>query len=239
MSTERRRTILHVRDLTRTYGTGALAKTVLQGVSLRLASGEVAAVCGPSGSGKTTLLNLIGTLDRPDSGELWLDGKPLHLASPEDRETVRRRELGFVFQEFGLLPGLTAQENVEMALLLEEDSRARRRIRAATALASVGLHAHAERFPHELSGGQKQRVGVARAIVKRPKLVLADEPTANLDSQTALALIALFRELAECQGLAFLIATHDARVLEAAEGRFTLNDGVLIPHGTALTGDRS
>ena len=227
MSIERGRTILEVHGITKAYGAGSLAKIVLHGVSFAVAAGELAAICGPSGSGKTTLLNIIGTLDRADSGEIWLDGDPLHLISREEHEAVRRCDIGFVFQELGLLPNLTARENVEMALLLENGTRASRRARANAALASVGLHEHAGRFPHELSGGQKQRVGIARAIVKRPKLVIADEPTANLDSQNAFALISLIRALAQSEGTAFLIATHDARLLEAATSCFTLRDGVL------------
>lgn len=208
-------------------GVGPTRHEVLREVSLSVSGGQLAAVLGPSGSGKTTLLNVLGTLDRADSGEVWLGGVPVHLLSATDCEPLRRRHIGFVFQDFALLPTLTAAENVELALLLEDPARRQRRLRALAALREVGLAEHARRFPHELSGGQKQRVGIARALVKRPSLILADEPTANLDSATAFELIAAFRALAQSTAAALLVATHDGRLLDAADRRFALRDGCL------------
>ncbi|MFO7277670.1 MAG: ABC transporter ATP-binding protein [Pseudomonadota bacterium] len=221
--------MLDVRGLTKSYRTRAGSLTVLRDVSFTVERSTLAAVIGPSGSGKTTLLNVIATIDRADAGQIWLDATPLHCLVEPELEIVRRRDVGIVFQDFGLLPALTAAENVEMALLMEDASRRSRRARALEALDAVGLADHANRFPHELSGGQKQRVGIARALVKKPRLVLADEPTANLDSQNALALLTLMQRLTREAGIAFLVATHDSRLLEAADRRFTLCDGRLTP----------
>lgn len=220
--------MLDVRGLTKSYRMRAGSRTVLCDVSFTVERSTLAAVIGPSGSGKTTLLNVIATIDRADEGQIWLDAVPLHSLVESELEIVRRRDIGIVFQDFGLLPALTAAENVEMALLMEDAARRSRRARALEALEAVGLAEHANRFPHELSGGQKQRVGVARALVKRPRLVVADEPTANLDSQNALSLLTLMQRLTREAGIAFLVATHDPRLLEAADRRFTLCDGQLI-----------
>jgi putative ABC transport system ATP-binding protein len=179
------------------------------------------------------LLNIIATFDRPDAGQVWLAGKLLHRLAPREAETVRQRDIGFVFQDFGLLASLTARENVEMALIASRLSRSRRKVLAREALVSVGIDELADRFPHEMSAGQKQRVGIARAIVKRPKLVIADEPTANLDAESAFALVTRIRELARDSQTAFLIATHDQRLVEAASKRFSLSNGRLYKVGAA------
>lgn len=221
--------MLDVRNVTRSYYTNAMRPLhVLRDVCFSLRAGEVAAVCGPSGSGKTTLLNIVGALDRPDYGEVWLCGKPLHRMGQHYCERVLRSEIGFVIQDFALLPALSAQENVELALLMEERSPVCRRVRSEAALGRVAMRDWKHHFPHELSAGQKQRVAIARALVKRPRLVIADEPTANLDSGNAFSLVSLIRSLAASSHIAFLIATHDQRLLAASSRRFLLTDGKLV-----------
>lgn len=221
--------MLEVNGVTKAYVTGSERHTVLHHVSFELRTGEFAAVSGPSGSGKTTLLNILGLLDQPDAGEIHLDGMPLHGMDLRRKETIRRHDIGFLFQDFALLPTLTARENVEMAILMDHPCGMRRRLRANAALASVGIQELAERFPSELSAGQKQRVGVARALVKQPKLVLADEPTANLDAASAANLIDIMDGLVSHSGVTLLVATHDQRLLAAAGRRFVLNGGHLVP----------
>ena len=199
--------------------------TALQDVSLDIASGEFLAVAGPSGSGKSTLLNLIGCIDRPDAGAVLLDGVDTARLKPTALAALRRRRIGFVFQTFNLIPVFTAYENVEYPLLLQGLSRSERRRRAMDALESVGLEARAAHRPDLLSGGERQRVAVARAIVHRPALVLADEPTANLDTRNATQLIDLMRDLNRRTGLTFLFATHDQRLLDHARRVVALCDG--------------
>jgi putative ABC transport system ATP-binding protein len=219
--------ILEATGLCRRYDVGDGRIDALHDVSLALHSGEVAALAGPSGSGKSTLLNILALLDRPDAGTLAFEGR---LLLPEDAAAVqhwRARHLGLVFQGGNLIPTLSALENVEMALLPLPGTRSERRDRAAAALARVGLSARLQHRPSQLSGGQQQRVGIARALCKQPAVVLADEPTASLDTTTALALMALMRELARESHTAFLVATHDARVLALADRRHRIEDGRL------------
>ena len=199
--------------------------TALAGVSLEIAGGEFLAVAGPSGSGKSTLLNLIGCIDRPDGGAVRLDGLDTARLKPAALAALRRRKIGFVFQAFNLIPVFTAFENVEYPLLLLGVGRPERRRRVMEALESVGLEARAAHRPDLLSGGERQRVAVARAIVHRPALVLADEPTANLDTRTATQLIDLMRDLNLRTGLTFLFATHDQRLLDHARHVVALCDG--------------
>jgi len=222
-----RPTVLDARGLTKSYGAGTQRRTALQSVSFTLHAGELASICGPSGSGKTTLLNIIGMLDHPDSGELWIGGTRVGRLPPTERERIRQRRIGLVSQEFGLLPTLSVIENVEMALLPQHASRADRLERARLTLQSVRLDQHERHFPHTLSEGQRQRVSIARAIVRQPKIVLVDEFTANVDTETARGLIALLQDLARDQQLTFLLTTNDPRLREATTSRMSLQDGRL------------
>ena len=217
-----------VRNVSKTYRLGKTMVSALDGVSLTVAPGEFLAVAGPSGSGKTTLLNLIGCLDTPTFGEIEIDGEPVGALSAGQRADLRARKLGFVFQTFNLIPVLTAYENVEYALLVRRrggDMGAR--VRAA--LDHVGLSERARHRPAELSGGQQQRVAIARALVGEPALVLADEPTANLDSRTGHEIIELMRRLNRERGTTFVFSTHDHRIMSAADRVLEISDGRLQP----------
>ena len=221
------RTVAEVKSATRSYRSGSAVVAALRGVSLNIAAGELVALAGPSGSGKSTLLNLIGCLDRPDSGEVLLGGLPVSRMRAGALANVRRDHLGFVFQSFNLVPVLTARENVEYPLLLTSTGRAERRRRVDDLLERVGLAAKADRRPHELSGGERQRVAIARALVNQPALVLADEPTANLDSVTGTAVLDIMEDLRDRVGAAFLFASHDGRVLERMDRVIRLRDGAI------------
>jgi len=199
----------------------------LQEVSFSLETGEFAALAGPSGSGKTSLLNLISGLDRPCSGKIEILGRELGKLSQDQLAWLRRGKMGFIFQSYNLFPVLTALENVEYPLALLRIPPDERRARAVSALHAVGLRKYAHRRPNELSGGQQQRVAVARAVVAAPKLVLADEPTANLDSKSAASLVELFRELNESRGITFLFSSHDSRILKSAARVLEIADGRL------------
>ncbi len=215
-----------VKDVTKTYRLGTLTVTALAGVSLTVRTGEFLAVAGPSGSGKTTLLNLIGCLDTPTSGEIAIDGEPVSALSPGRRADLRASKLGFVFQTFNLIPVLTAYENVEYPLLIHRrGGNVATRVRAA--LEQVGLGDRATHRPPELSGGQQQRVAIARALVSEPALVLADEPTANLDSHTGHDIIELMRRLNREHGTTFVFSTHDPRIMQAADRVLEISDGRL------------
>lgn len=214
-----------VRELTKQYRQGSLTVPALQGVSLQIEPGELTALMGPSGSGKTTLLNIIGGLDAPTSGEVIVDGVDLARASPAEVSKLRLRRLGFVFQAYNLIPVLSAYENTELVLLLQGVPEAERREKAMAMLEAVGLKGMENRRPNELSGGQQQRVAVARAIAASPALVLADEPTANLDSKTGVELLETMRRLNEERGVTFVFATHDPKVMERARRVVRLVDG--------------
>ncbi len=215
-----------VTDVTKTYRLGKTTVTALAGVSLAVAAGEFLAVAGPSGSGKTTLLNLIGCLDTPTTGDVVVDGEPVGALSPGRRADLRARKLGRVFQTFNLNPVLTAWENVEYPLLLQRrHDDVAMRVRAA--LDAVGLADRARHRPPELSGGQQQRVAIARALVTEPALVLADEPTANLDSRTGGDIVALMRRLNRDHGTTFVFSTHDPRIVAAADRAIEIADGRL------------
>jgi len=217
--------IVTVRGLTRHYEQGAITVKALRGVDLDIQRGEFTALMGPSGSGKTTLLNIIGGLDAPTSGSVVVDGKDLAQLSAGQRSTLRRNRLGYVFQAYNLIPVLTAVENTEFVLTLRGVSAKERRARAMAVLDDVGLKGMEHRRPNQLSGGQQQRVAVARAIAGDPAIVLADEPTANLDTRTGDELIALMRDLNERKGVTFLFATHDPKVMEAASRVVRMRDG--------------
>ena len=219
---------VRTKKLTKIYRQDSIEVRALDGVDLDIESGEFMALVGPSGSGKSTLLNIIGGLDRPTSGQLWVDGQELEPLSTRALTDLRLRRIGFVFQEFNLIPVLTALENVEYVMLLQGAPDSARRERARTILADVGLAGMEDRRPGELSGGQQQRVAVARAIVSEPAIVLADEPTANLDSATGAALMDLMRRLNETKGVTFVFSTHDAMVMERARRLVRLKDGRIV-----------
>lgn len=217
--------IVRTRGLRKTYTQGAVEVEALRGIDLEVAKGEFTVLAGPSGSGKTTLLNLIGALDAPTSGELMLAGKDLAKLSGAERAVVRRDEVGFIFQAYNLLPVLSARENAELVLELQGRPPDECRKRAEDTLRAVGLGEMMNRRPSELSGGQQQRVAVARAIAAARSLVLADEPTANLDSKTAEALLDVMSELNRSRNITFLFSSHDAKVIERARRVVFLEDG--------------
>jgi putative ABC transport system ATP-binding protein len=206
--------------VSKTYHTDHISVPALREVDLEIPRGQFVTLAGPSGSGKTTLLNLVGGLDQPSAGAITLAGRRLDRLSPAELADLRLQSVGFVFQAYNLIPVLTARENVEFVMELHALSR--------EILGEVGLDGVADRRPAELSGGQQQRVAVARAIVSRPAVVLADEPTANLDSQTARELVELMRALNEKHGTTFLISTHDPMVMELAPRRIGLRDGRIV-----------
>lgn len=217
--------VLH--ELTKWYGSGPARVCALRSVSLTIDAGEFIVLCGPSGSGKTTLLNQVGCLDAADGGELVLAGESTHGRSSRALSQLRARKIGFVFQTFNLVAVLTALENVELALELAHYP-GQHRPPALEALARVGLAGFEHRRPHQLSGGQQQRVAIARALVKRPLLVIADEPTASLDSDNAQQVIATMQRLNRELGTTFLLSSHDARVIAHARRILTMQDGSLV-----------
>ncbi|MCB9673516.1 MAG: ABC transporter ATP-binding protein [Alphaproteobacteria bacterium] len=217
--------IVSVRNLQRTYQQGTITVKALNGVDLDIDSGEFTVLMGPSGSGKTTLLNCIGGLDTPSSGSVVIDGTELGKLTKGELSDLRLHKLGFVFQSYNLIPVLSAYENAEFVLLLQGVPPKERRERVMQTLKDVGLEGMEHRRPGELSGGQQQRVAVARAIAGRPALVLADEPTANLDSKTGHALIELMKHLNDVHGITFVFATHDPKVMDAAKRVVQLVDG--------------
>lgn len=225
--------IIEAIDVTKVYETRGVVTRALDGVNLALEKGEFAALAGPSGSGKTTLLNLLGALDTPTSGKIQLEGVELSELSPSALSTLRLRKLGFVFQAYNLIPVLTARENVEFVMELQGVPSAERRARANEVLERVELDGLGDKRPLEMSGGQQQRVAVARAIASRPSLVLADEPTANLDSGTATRLLELMAQLNREDSVTFLFSTHDPLVMEAARRLVRLHDGRIIENETA------
>jgi putative ABC transport system ATP-binding protein len=204
----------------------------LKHVDLKIKKGEFAALIGPSGSGKTTLLNLMSGLDNPTSGSVILKGKDLFSMSGNDLSDFRRDHIGFVFQSYNLIPVLTAFENIEYILILQGVSDIERKERVTKALDQVGLHGLGNKFPAHLSGGQQQRVAVARAMVGNPDIILADEPTANLDSVNGHALIDMMLHLNETQGVTFVFSTHDQRIIDEAKRIITIEDGKIVEDKT-------
>ncbi|MFP3959971.1 MAG: ABC transporter ATP-binding protein [Spirochaetaceae bacterium] len=217
--------MIRIEDVRREYIDGETHVPALRGVSLEIEGGEFLSIAGPSGSGKTTLLNIVGCIDAPDGGTVTVDGD--RLADHSERELVelRRRKIGFVFQTFNLIPVLTARENVAMALTLLGLPGAEIRRRVDRILAEVGLSGMEDRRPAKLSGGQQQRVAVARALVKEPLIVLADEPTANLDSETGESILRLMKEMNRNRGTTFVFSTHDRMVMDYADRLCLLHDG--------------
>ena len=217
--------IVRLQDVVKTYQQGKVAVHAVNGVSLDIKNGDFAALCGPSGSGKTSLLNLIGGLDVPSSGQVWVDGINLASLSKTELSAVRKNRIGFVFQSYNLIPVMTAYENAEFVLNLQGVSETECRDRVMQTLQAVGLEGLEGRRPDEMSGGQQQRVAIARAIVTEPAIVLADEPTANVDSHTAESLLDLMQQLNQEQGITFLFSTHDQHVMDRARRIIQVHDG--------------
>ncbi|HLM66486.1 MAG TPA: ABC transporter ATP-binding protein [Longimicrobium sp.] len=218
--------IIETRGLQKHYDLGAETVRALRGVDLQIHRNEYVAIMGPSGSGKSTFMNLIGCLDTPTAGEYVLNGQPVAGMKDDDLARIRNREIGFVFQTFNLLPRSTALENVELPLVYAGTGKAERRRRAAEALQSVELGDRMDHRPSQLSGGQRQRVAIARALVTRPSIILADEPTGNLDSRTSEEIMALFARL-HAEGQTIIMVTHEPDIAAHAERVVTLRDGVI------------
>jgi len=220
-------TIVRAEGLRRSYGSGSAQVDALRGVSFTIGAGELVVLRGRSGSGKTTLLNLLGGLDRPSGGTVTVAGRRLDEISQSQLLELRREKVSFIFQSFGLIPILSAAENVGVPLRLLGVPAAQREERAKTLLRLVGLGEHARQRAHELSGGQQQRVAIARALAAKPALLLADEPTGQLDSQTGAQIMRLLRTLVHSEGVTALIATHDKTLMEIADRVLTISDGLL------------
>jgi putative ABC transport system ATP-binding protein len=231
--------VAKVENATRVYKTGKVETHALRGVSLTIENGEFTALVGPSGSGKTTLLQLIGCLDQPTSGRVFIKGKEVSKLNRNQRADLRRRELGFIFQFFALIPTLSAYENVEMPLLLAGQSAAERRQRVMELLKAVDLTERAHHRPDQLSGGEQQRVAIARALATNPTIILADEPTANLDTANGKQVMDIMTRLNQETGVTFIFATHDPRVIQYARRVITLRDGMVAENGAQQphTGD--
>jgi ABC-type lipoprotein export system ATPase subunit len=220
--------LIELRDIYKTYYLGEVDVPVLKGISLRVAQGELVALMGTSGSGKSTLMNILGCLDHPTTGEYWLDGEEISGLSAKQRARVRKRLIGFVFQTFNLLPRTSALENVMMPLAYVEDIAERQmRQRATALLQKVGLAERLHHQPSQLSGGQQQRVAIARALVNQPRILLADEPTGNLDSRTSEEILQMFQALNRSEGLTILLVTHDPGVANHAQRIVRIRDGLI------------
>ncbi len=220
-----KQSIVRLENVSKIYRQGRMEVRAVDKVSFRVYQGDFAALCGPSGSGKTTVLNLIGGLDFPTDGNVYLENKDLSRLSRQDISALRRDRIGFVFQAYNLIPVMTAYENAEFVLNLKGVRERERRERVMSILKQVGLEGLEDRRPDEMSGGQQQRVAIARAIVTRPAIILADEPTANVDSATANSLLDLMAELNRDSGITFLFSTHDQRVMDRARRIISLRDG--------------
>jgi len=230
-------TIIELQDICKTYRMGDITVPVLKGVSLTVARGELVALMGASGSGKSTLMNILGCLDRPDSGAYLLDGQEISRLSADQRAMVRNRKLGFVFQSFNLLPRTSALDNVAMPLTYSAGQLSEReaRRRAARMLERVGLQDRMDHEPSRLSGGQQQRVAIARALINQPSLLLADEPTGNLDSRTSEEVLAMFQALNLNDGITIIMVTHDPQVARYAQRAIHIHDGLIVQHAPDQT----
>jgi len=217
--------IIEVEDVTRLYQQGSVEVAALRGLSLQVETGEFTALCGPSGSGKTTLLNLIGALDQPTSGRVIIEGQDLNSMNRQELSYLRRDRIGFVFQSYNLIPVLSAYENAELVLSVQGASQSIRKEKVMALLKAVGLEGLEDRRPSELSGGQQQRVAIARALASDPAVILADEPTANVDSETAELLLDLMQELNRSHAATFVFSTHDPRVMERPKRLVQMVDG--------------
>ncbi|WP_209977288.1 ABC transporter ATP-binding protein [Paenibacillus eucommiae] len=222
--------IIRVSDVKRTFGKGTGAVSVLKGVDISLPAGKLIAFKGRSGSGKTTLINLLGTLDRPTEGSIMFCGQNITGMSDQQRDKIRRTQMGLVFQSFALIPLMSAYENVEFVLRIAGIPANARKDAAIQALDQVGLKPRMHHRPYEMSGGEQQRTAIARAIAHKPKLILADEPTAELDSRTGLHIIKVFRDLVEKQGMTIVLTTHDPAIIEIVDHVYELEDGQIVAH---------
>jgi putative ABC transport system ATP-binding protein len=220
--------VTKIENVTRVFKIGKLETQALRGVNLSIENGEFTALVGPSGSGKTTLLQLIGCLDQPTSGQVYINGKDVSKLNRNQRADMRRGTIGFIFQFFALIPTLTAYENIEMPLLLVGEGASKRKERVTELLDAVELTDRAHHRPDQLSGGQQQRVAIARALATKPSLILADEPTANLDTPNGKQVMDTMTRLNQETGVTFVFATHDPRVIQYARRVVTLRDGVII-----------
>jgi putative ABC transport system ATP-binding protein len=217
--------VIELQDVTRVYTIGEVETRALRGVNLTIQAGEFTAIVGPSGSGKTTMLQLMGCLDRPTGGKVHINGQDVTQLNPNKRADLRKGTIGFVFQFFALIPGLTAYENVELPLLLTGTKKAKRQERVNELLGAVGLSDRARHRPDQMSGGEQQRVAIARALATHPVLVLADEPTANLDTENGRQIMEIMVRLNQETGTTFVFASHDPRVFPFARRMITLRDG--------------
>jgi len=224
--------IIKSEGVVKTYHDNGVDVKAVRGVDLEVFAGEFSAVVGPSGSGKTTLLNVISGLDAPTSGKVMLGGQLISKMEGKELSDFRRDNIGFIFQAYNLIPVLTVEENVEYIMLLQGISKEKRHRRVRNMLKDVGLEGMEDRFPPKLSGGQQQRVAIARAMVSRPSLILADEPTANLDSKTGSDLLDMMAELNQKTGMTFLFSTHDRMVMRKARRIVTLKDGQIVKDET-------
>jgi len=227
-------TVVSLTEVSKAYALGKVTVSAVAGVTLDIARGDFVAIAGPSGSGKTTLLNLIGCIDKPDSGRIVIDSVDVTRVPLHRLTSLRRDTLGFIFQTFNLIPVLTAFENVEYPLLLKGLPRRTREERVMRWLTQVGIERQAKQRPDQLSGGQRQRVAIARAMVSDPKLIIADEPTANLDSETAAHILALIGRINATTGCTFVFSTHDQALIDQAERVVRIRDG----HITAIETNR-
>jgi putative ABC transport system ATP-binding protein len=214
-------------DLHKTYDDNGVPVHALRGVSIAVYSGDFLVIAGPSGSGKTTLLNLLGALDKPSSGDILFEGRSLSSKTKSELSSLRLHRLGFIFQAYNLIPVLTAIENVEFSMMLLSVPESERRERALKVMGELGIGELADKRPNEMSGGQQQRVAVARAIVTNPSVVLADEPTANLDSTTGASLLDLMEHLNKEKGITFLFSSHDPQVIDRGKRLLILRDGII------------
>jgi ABC-type lipoprotein export system ATPase subunit len=221
--------LIELKDIYKTYFLGEIQVPVLKGVTLNVERGEMVALMGVSGSGKSTLMNILGCLDRPTSGEYWLDGEEVSQFSPNQRAALRNNKIGFVFQNFNLLARTTAVENVMMPLSYGNVSDREARKRALELLDRVGIADRAHHHPSQLSGGQQQRVAIARSLVNHPPLLFADEPTGNLDSRTSEEVLAMFQQLNQRDGITIILVTHDSGVAQHAKRSIRIHDGLIVP----------
>jgi putative ABC transport system ATP-binding protein len=220
--------VIEIKDLHKIYSSSDIKVHAIDGVTLNFSEAEFSAIVGPSGSGKTTLLNLLGGLDQPTSGQILIDGTDLSTLAPSKLVDFRMRNIGFVFQSYNLIPVLTARENVEFIMSLQKWVKKDREERSWDLLKAIGLEERSNSRPAKLSGGQQQRVAVARALASRPKFVLADEPTANLDSKSASTLLEIMETLNHEEKITFIFSTHDPRVMKMAHRVITLEDGKVV-----------